>query len=89
MGTLAGYEVPRLAVPLSFARLLTAVSETAYRLLGRPEAPQLSNARFNMLGRNLDFSIEKARRELGYNPRVPFRDAMQETIDWFRAEGKL
>ena len=89
VATLAGYEVPRLAVPLSFARLLTAVSETAYRLLGRPEAPQLSNARFNMLGRNLDFSIEKARRELGYNPRVPFRDAMQETIDWFRAEGKL
>lgn len=89
VATLAGYDIPRSAVPLSFARLLTAASETAYRLLRRPEAPQLSNARFNMLGRNLDFSIEKARRELGYDPQVCFRDAMRETIDWFRAEGKL
>jgi nucleoside-diphosphate-sugar epimerase len=89
VATMAGYDVPRSAVPLAFARLLTAASEKAYRLLRRDEAPLLSNARFNMLGRNLDFSIEKARRELGYNPQVGFRDAMRQTIDWFRTEGKL
>ncbi len=89
VATLAGYDVTRSAVPLGFARLLTAASEKVYRLLRKEEAPGLSNARFNMLGRNLDFSIEKARRELGYNPQVGFRDAMRETIDWFRAEGKL
>jgi len=89
VATLAGYEVPRSAMPLGVARLLTSVSDKLYRALGKEEAPLLSNARFNFLGRNLDFSIEKARRELGYQPRLKFREAMQQTIDWFRREGKL
>jgi nucleoside-diphosphate-sugar epimerase len=41
------------------------------------------------LGLNLDFSIEKARRELGYKPRVTFKEGMHQTIDWFRKEGRL
>lgn len=89
VATLAGYDVPRAAVPLGLARVLTAVSEKFYRLAGKKEAPLLSNARFKFLGLNLDFSIEKARRELGYKPRVTFRDGMRETIEWFRREGKL
>jgi nucleoside-diphosphate-sugar epimerase len=89
VATLAGYEVPRSAVPLGVARLLTTVSENVYRWLGKKEAPLLSNARFKFLGLNLDFSIEKARRVLRYKPRVTFREGMQQTIDWFRQEGKL
>jgi 2-alkyl-3-oxoalkanoate reductase len=89
VATLAGYEVPRSAVPLGVARLLTTVSENVYRWLGRKEAPLLSNARFKFLGLNLDFSIEKARRVLGYKPRVAFKEGMRQTIDWFRQEGKL
>jgi nucleoside-diphosphate-sugar epimerase len=89
VATLAGYEVPRAAVPLRLARLLTDLSESIYRWLGRKEAPLLSNARFKFLGLNLDFSIEKARRELGYKPRVTFKEGMRQTIDWFRNEGKL
>jgi nucleoside-diphosphate-sugar epimerase len=41
------------------------------------------------LGLNLDFSIDKARRELGYSPAVDFTDAMKQTIDWFRARELL
>ena len=89
VATLAGYEIPRAAVPLGLARFLTTVSRKAYRLCGMHEAPLLSSSRFKFLGHNLDFSIEKARRELGYHPRVSFRDGMQKTIDWFRKEGKL
>lgn len=67
VATMAGYEVPRAAVPLGLARFLTAASEKLYRLMGKKEAPLLSNARFKFMGLNLDFSIEKARRELGYS----------------------
>jgi len=81
--------VPRAAVPLQLARVLTALSEKVYRWLGTREAPLLSNARFKFLGLNLDFSIDKARRQLGYKPRVTFREGMEQTIDWFRSEGKL
>ena len=89
VATLAGYKLPQSAVPLGVARFLTTVSEKLYRLLGKKEAPLLSNARFKFLGLNLDFSIAKVRRELGYNPRVTFREGMRDTIDWFRQEGRL
>jgi nucleoside-diphosphate-sugar epimerase len=89
VATLAGYDVPRAAVPLGVARLLTMLSEKVYHWLGRKEAPLLSKARFKFLGLNLDYSIDKARRRLGYNPRVSFNEGMQQTIDWFRKEGKL
>lgn len=89
VATLAGYEVPRAAVPLRVARLLTTASEKAYRWLGKREAPLLSNAKYKFLGLNLDFSIEKAKRELGYLPRFTFQEGMTQTIDSLREEGKL
>lgn len=89
VATLAGLEVPRAAVPLGVARFLTTVGETVYRWLGRKEAPLLSSARFKFMGLNLDFSIEKARRELGYKPRFTFQEGMARTIAWFQGEKKL
>jgi 2-alkyl-3-oxoalkanoate reductase len=89
VATLAGYEVPRAAVPMGVARVLTAISENVYRWLGKKEAPLLSNAKLKFLGLNLDFSIEKAKRQLGYKPRFTFQEGMTQTIDWFRAQGKL
>jgi dihydroflavonol-4-reductase len=34
------------------------------------------------------FSSAKAERELGYSAR-PYRDALQDAIAWFRAQGRL
>jgi len=87
IATQAGCEVPTRAVPLPIARGLAAVLERIWKLRGKTEAPVLSSARIKFLGLNLDFSIAKARRELGYQPRVDFADAMRDTIAWFRAQG--
>lgn len=89
VATLSGYPVPRAAVPLGVARFLTTFSENLYRFLGKTEAPLLSNAKFKFMGLNLDFSIEKAKRELGYEPRFTFQQGMTQTIEWFRSEGRL
>ena len=62
----AGYPVPTKHVPLPVARVLAKVMEGTWKLLGKKEAPLLSNARIKFLGLNLDYSIEKAKRELGY-----------------------
>lgn len=86
---LAHYEPPTKSVPLPIARGLAKVMEGAWRLLGKQEAPLLSNARVKFLGLNLDFCIDKAKRELGYQPSLDFNDAMQQTIDWFREQGML
>ncbi len=83
---LAGYPIPKGSVPLGVAKFLTKVSDRLYRLLGKKEAPLLSSARFKFLGLNLDFSIEKAKRELGYAPCVTFREGMQRMMEWHQSQ---
>ena len=51
---------------------------------GATAAPNFNFTRLKFMGLNLDFSIEKAKRELGYSPRVDFDDAMNETMAWYR-----
>lgn len=46
--------------------------------------PVISHAQFKFLLLNLDFSIDKAKRELGYQPRYGFDEGMKETLDWYR-----
>ncbi|MGE3313701.1 MAG: NAD-dependent epimerase/dehydratase family protein [Planctomycetaceae bacterium] len=83
---LAGYEVPDKELVLPVARLIANVLEKIWKLRGKTEGPVLSNARIKFLGLNLDFSIAKIQRELGYIPKVDFTDAINETIEWFREE---
>ena len=46
----------------------------------------LTQGRLKLLGLNLDFSIDKARRELGYQPVKSFEQGMAETTAWFRPQ---
>ncbi|MFN7579903.1 MAG: oxidoreductase, partial [Planctomyces sp.] len=54
--------------------------ERVWKLLGRSEAPLLNSARIKFLGLNLDYSIDKAVRVLGYRPGGDFRDAMPASV---------
>ncbi|MBM83292.1 MAG: oxidoreductase [Planctomycetaceae bacterium] len=86
---LGGFEVPTKSVPLPVAKALATLMEGTWRILGKKEAPLLNNARIKFLGLWLDFCIDKARRQLGYEPKVEFADGMRETIDWYREQGVL
>lgn len=88
IGTIADYlSLPRPGkVPLAIARPLTSVVEGLAKLLKKPQAPMLTKARLKFMTLNLDFSIEKAKRVLGYRPAVDFRDGMREALDF--ATGK-
>jgi nucleoside-diphosphate-sugar epimerase len=79
-----GLARPRKKVPLWLARIIAYVLERRARRKGKKEAPRLTQARLKLLGLNLDFSIDKAKRELGYSPRVKFDDGMKETLDWYK-----
>lgn len=85
----AGYDVPTKSVPLPIARGLARVMEGTWKVLGKKQAPLLSSARIKFLGLNLDYSIDRAKRELGYAPSVDFTEAMQKTVAWFRDTGQL
>jgi 2-alkyl-3-oxoalkanoate reductase len=79
----ADLPIPTGIVPLPVAKTLATVLETAYRWLGKTEGPLLSRARIKFLGLNLDYSIDRAKRELGYQPLTDFAVAMPDTVRWF------
>lgn len=83
-----GLPAPRpLSVPIWLARPLATLMERRARARGATQPPLLTQARVKFLGLNLDFSIEKAKRELGYVPRVSFDQAIAETIAWYNQNG--
>jgi nucleoside-diphosphate-sugar epimerase len=76
----AGIPRPKKVVPLPVARTLAAVLESLWKVTGRKEAPLVNSARIKFLGLNLDFSIDKAIRKLGYRPSMDFSQAMPLTV---------
>ncbi len=65
---LAGLRPPRRKIPLWLARTLAVLLERRARRKGSTTPPLVNKARYKFLGLNLDYSIEKARRVLGYEP---------------------
>jgi nucleoside-diphosphate-sugar epimerase len=76
----------RLGVPLWTSRFTAWWMEALWRGIGAKSPPMLTQGRLKFLGLNLDFSIEKAKRELGYQPRVSFDEGMRETTEWYKRQ---
>ena len=77
---------PSRSVPLWLARTVGWFMERRARRRGAAEAPRLTQARLKFLGLNLGFSIDKARTQLGYQPRVHFADGIKQTMAWYRKD---
>jgi nucleoside-diphosphate-sugar epimerase len=75
-----------LGLPLGTARFTAWWMEGLWRAIGAKAPPPLTQGRLKFLGLNLDFSIEKAKRELGYRPRVSFDEGMRETTEWYKRQ---
>ena len=75
---------PLLGAPIWMANLLARYMENRAHKRGSPTPPLLTQGRVKFLGLNLDFSIDKAKRELGYKPHFSFDQGMEKTIAWVR-----
>ena len=51
--------------------------------------PKLNPGAITYLTRTGTYSIDKARRELGYEPKVDLAEGMRRTEAWLREEGLL
>jgi nucleoside-diphosphate-sugar epimerase len=70
--------------PLWLAWAVTWCIDRVARLRNQRQAPRFNLTALKFLAYNLDFSIDKARRELSYQPRVKFQDGMAETLAWYK-----
>src|SRR5437764_13510624 len=76
-----------IPLPLVLARPLAWGMEAWARRSGAKQAPALTQAGIKFLGLDLDFSIQKAQRELGYQPGTRFEAAMRQTMAWYKQKG--
>jgi nucleoside-diphosphate-sugar epimerase len=65
---LAGLKPPRRRIPLWLAWTLAVLLERRAKRKGLTTPPLVNKARYKFLGLNLDYSIAKARKVLGYEP---------------------
>jgi nucleoside-diphosphate-sugar epimerase len=80
----------RVRIPhLPLAPLVAAgqVSDALLRPLGIP--PPLFPRRVDWFRSDRAFRIDRARRELGWEPRVELDEGLRRTADWYRAHGLL
>ena len=73
-----------VSVPLWAARIMAWWMERDARKKNSPKPPRLTQGRLKLFGLNLDFSIEKAKRELGYRPHWSFDEGMRETVAYYK-----
>ena len=87
-----GVPQPRLALPvwlvLCVAYLIRALCVLAWRTTGWLPTPLLLPAEVLKVGVTHTFSIDKARRELGYAPRVAPEEGMAQTVAALMAQRK-
>ncbi len=85
---LAGIREPSRHIPRGLAKVLAGAVEGIAKARGATRAPLINKARYKFLGLNLDFSIEKARRVLGYDPIFTTERGLEATLADF-AEPEL
>lgn len=80
----AGVPRPWGTVPVWLARFVANWRERVFRRKNKPHPPRATQAQLKFAGLNLDFSIAKARTQLGYVPHVSFDEGMKRAIAWYR-----
>jgi nucleoside-diphosphate-sugar epimerase len=70
-------------IPEWFARTIVKPIEGLARLRGATKPPLLTAAQIKFMTINLDYSIAKAKRVLGYQGRVDFREGIRVALDDF------
>jgi len=81
----AGVRPPRLRLPVWPVWTAGALCEAVCVPLGIE--PPLYRRRVDFFTKSRAFNIARARRELGFSPRVGLDEGIRRTLDWYRAQG--
>ncbi|MBW2159508.1 MAG: hypothetical protein JRH14_06005, partial [Deltaproteobacteria bacterium] len=68
----------QIRIPAAVARALAAVGERVFQVFGKPKPP-VSLVDVRLCVKNNYFSIDKARRDLDYEPLVDTREGLRRT----------
>ena len=86
---LAGLKPPRRKIPLWLAWTLAILMERRAKRKNSSTPPLVNKARYKFLGLNLDYSITKARKVLGYEPPFTTEEGLVAAMGDFRSAGVI
>jgi nucleoside-diphosphate-sugar epimerase len=80
--------VPRVSRQVPYALAFTGgfLLEMQDRLLRRSRPPRVTRYGAWLLGRYLEYSTEKARRRLGWQPSLGYDESIGRTVRWFQEQ---
>jgi nucleoside-diphosphate-sugar epimerase len=78
--------LPRVSkrVPYGLAKNFAFMREVVARVLRRQKPPAITRRAIYLIGRPTQFSIAKARRDLGWEPRTKIDEGVRRALEWFR-----
>lgn len=83
---ITGRSPPRFKAPLWMAKAVGRLADLYYRISG--DKPLITEYSADVLASNSLISCDKARRDLGYNPR-PLELSLADSVQWFYENGHL
>lgn len=85
--TASGRKAIRIPIPGGVFRVIAAISEFAFRIVGA--TPMLTREKANELLEAWEIDTGKAQRELGFESAIPFPEGARQTYAWYLKEGWL
>ena len=79
-----GYALPQAHVPRWLVRALCPLIEGLYAIHRSSEPPLVNKFRLKFMATPLTYRIDKARRLLGYEPKVDTEQGLRQTLAWLR-----
>jgi len=87
IGKVLDKKVSGIKIPLAPVYLASWMCEVICRPL-RIEPP-LFRRRLDFFTKDRAFDISKAKKDLGYSPKIPLEEGLQRTARWYKEEGML
>ncbi len=78
---------PGWAIPFRAAFALGSAMETAYEMLRLKGEPTMTRYTAVKLAKSHSYSIERARKELGFEPRVTIEEGLNRVYEWIDRDG--
>jgi nucleoside-diphosphate-sugar epimerase len=81
-----GYKEPWLTIPANVAKVLATVSEFVWLAVGAKKPPLITKMGVSILCYDNDVSVERAKKELGYDPQDRFDERLDAYLKSYRAK---
>ena len=82
--------VPEIHVPLWFAKATACLMGITYRsILLKNKEPFITRDKIGIMTVDRAYNIVKAKKVLGFSPKVNYEDGINKTIHWFKESGLI